>query len=666
MALSEVKTARQLVTSAEREASSARREANEVQGALDDATERVAALEQASGMLSQTDTERTAVVEELNRANTTLSNELEDARSQSTSANEQVLALTRDLGAVQAKLQDVTEEVAQLKVERDTLTVEKGAAVRRCEATERDLEAHKNEVKRRSHQREREVNDLRNKVDELTQSEASLKAELVQAESMPTIQGQSADGRMRVELNEARTEIRKISRESDEWKQQATVGLRKLKDTETALNLARSEAERHQRAATATKQQASDAVRGMEELKTAVASRDKAAVQSQAGFSSTLASIRNEHERERGVYEDRIRKTQAQCKQLQAQITTVEVQQTEEAESKIKLQREVKARKAEVLAAQNAEVVAKDHLNLVKAQQDQRIDELSVQLSQANGSLATLKAQRDQVQVDLESKEDELERVVREYKENVPRAAAVEAAQEQANKALDLLEKTTASKNMLLAKLDGTSVHNRDLQAQLDRVFSSDVSVKERLHQSKRVLREAEQQKQSYLGLWNSELGQSAALKQDYAVLRGSVANLQQHDATLAAELDELGAENSDLQHTLAGTLKAQSLLDQRLSSYEDKAARDMAELRMSARTDRGMIGQFQASAADLSRTHAARLSDERAQNTTLQKSMKNMEQDHKKLMDAYVAEVGDQRREIDRLRQREAGMSTSSSSFRR
>ena len=55
-------------------------------------------------------------------------------------------------------------------------------------------------------------------------------------------------------------------------------------------------------------------------------------------------------------------------------------------------------------------------------------------------------------------KEDELERVVREYKENVPRAAAVEAAQEQANKALDLLEKTTASKNMLLAKLDGSKL----------------------------------------------------------------------------------------------------------------------------------------------------------------------------------------------------------------
>ena len=51
----------------------------------------------------------------------------------------------------------------------------------------------------------------------------------------------------------------------------------------------------------------------------------------------------------------------------------------------------------------------------------------STQLGQASGSLATLKAQRDQVQADLESKEDELERVAREYKENVPRAAAVEA-----------------------------------------------------------------------------------------------------------------------------------------------------------------------------------------------------------------------------------------------
>ena len=57
-------------------------------------------------------------------------------------------------------------------------------------------------MKRRSHQREREVNDLRNKVDELTQNEASLRAELVTAESMPTIQGLSADGRMRVEINE--------------------------------------------------------------------------------------------------------------------------------------------------------------------------------------------------------------------------------------------------------------------------------------------------------------------------------------------------------------------------------------------------------------------------------------------------------------------------------
>ena len=37
-------------------------------------------------------------------------------------------------------------------------------------------------------------------------------------------------------------------------------------------------------------------------------------------------------------------------------------------------------------------------------------------------------------------------------------------AQEQANKALDLLEKTTAGKNALLAKLDGTTVQNRDLQ----------------------------------------------------------------------------------------------------------------------------------------------------------------------------------------------------------
>jgi len=55
----------------------------------------------------------------------------------------------------------------------------------------------------------------------------------------------------------------------------------------------------------------------VEELKTAIANRDKAAVQSQAGFSSTLANIRNEHERAKGVYEDRIRKTQAQCKQLQ-------------------------------------------------------------------------------------------------------------------------------------------------------------------------------------------------------------------------------------------------------------------------------------------------------------------------------------------------------------
>ena len=80
------------------------------------------------------------------QANATLGNELDDARSQSTTANEQVLALTRDLGMVQAKLQAVTEEVAQLKLERDTLTVDKGAAVKRCEAVERDFEAHKNEV----------------------------------------------------------------------------------------------------------------------------------------------------------------------------------------------------------------------------------------------------------------------------------------------------------------------------------------------------------------------------------------------------------------------------------------------------------------------------------------------------------------------------------------
>ena len=63
----QVKTARQQAASAERDATGARREAKEVQAALDDATDRVASLEEAGGMLSQTDTDRAAVMAELKR-----------------------------------------------------------------------------------------------------------------------------------------------------------------------------------------------------------------------------------------------------------------------------------------------------------------------------------------------------------------------------------------------------------------------------------------------------------------------------------------------------------------------------------------------------------------------------------------------------------------------
>merc|ERR1712216_524739 len=132
------------------------------------------------------------------------------------------------------------------------------------------------------------------------------------------------------------------------------------------------------------------------------------------------------------------------------------------------------------------------------------------------------------------------------------------------------------------------------------------MGVKDRLRVSKQVLHDAEQQKRTFLGLWGSELGHAAALRSDYNSLQGSVAEIMRHDAAVATEIDELGSVNEDLQHTLSRTVTAQAQLDRRISSFETKSARDLVELRMTAQSDRAMVGQLQASAAELSWSQAA------------------------------------------------------------
>eukprot|EP00040_Diaphanoeca_grandis_P029738 m.174797 g.174797 ORF g.174797 m.174797 type:complete len:316 (+) comp31784_c0_seq1:626-1573(+) len=303
-----------------------------------------------------------------------------------------------------------------------------------------------------------------------------------------------------------------------------------------------------------------------------------------------------------------------------------------------------------MLSAQAAQSVAQEEVKRIREESRRKIEELEQKLVESGANVAAVESQLKDAWKEIDRKEAELESVKLEVKENQPALEALVTTRNQMNVVMGMLEKTATSKDELFSKLNEGYKENMMLRSDLARVTTTKQTVEDKLNESKRVLQDAEQRKRGYQGFWSSEAGRHASVRADYSTLQDSVNDVMRENSSTGIKIDELAHANDGLRHSVARSVHTLAAADNRIANAEDRMNRELFDLRSSAAGDRTRLRQVEQSAADAARDHNLEIQREKTRANDLKARQAAREREHKQLVDAYMTEVGSQRRELDSL----------------